>query len=159
MEGVPVRCYAASARHKEGYTAYTVVSNMPLVEDKNGYPIYDKNTELDGVPYPVKVKKRGLFANLTHSIDAYVLRRVVQYLMVNKRPFLLKHDDYIVPPSAQFIVKSAAQKAFNTLYKTNVYQSALEEIVEHSPYGLMLPTMHTGNAKNTASVSSNFLMP
>jgi len=159
MEGVPVRCYSASARHKEGYTAYTVVSNMPLVEDRNGFPVYDKNTELDGVPYPVKVKKRGLFANLTHSIDAYVLRCVVKYLRANKRPFLLKHDDYIVPPGAQWIVRQAAQKAFDTLYKVNVYQKALEEIAEHSPYSLMLPTMHMGNAKNTASVSVNFLMP
>jgi len=159
MVGVPVRCYAASARHKEGYTAYTVVSNMPLVEDRNGFPIYDKNTELDGVPYPVKVKKRGLFANLTHSIDAYVLRCVVKKLIANKRPFLLKHDDYIVPPGAQSIVKRAAQEVFDTLYKTNMYQKALEEIVEHSPYGLMLPQLHTGDAKNTASTSANFLMP
>jgi len=159
MEGVPVRCYSASARHKEGYTAYTVVSNMPLVEDKNGFPVYDKNTELDGVPYKVKVKKRGLFANLTHSIDAYVLRCVVKKLVANRRPFLLKHDDYIVPPGAQSIVKQAAQKAFDTLYRVNMYQKALEEIAEHSPYGLLLPQLHTGSAKNTASVSSNFIMP
>ena len=159
MEGVPVRCYAASARHKEGYTAYTVVSNMPLVEDRNGYPIYDRNTELDGVPYSVKVKKRGLFANLTHSIDAYVLRCVVKKLVANKRPFLLKHDDYIVPPGAQSIVKQAAQEVFDTLYNVNVYQKALEEIAAHSPYGLLLPKLHAGNAKNTASVSSNFIMP
>jgi hypothetical protein len=159
MEGVPVRCYAASARHKEGYTAYTVVSNMPLVEDRNGFPIYDRNTELDGVPYPVKVKKRGLFANLTHSIDAYVLRCVVKELKKARRPFLLKHDDYIVPPGAQLIVKRAAQEVFDTLYKVNVYQKALEEIVAYSPYGLMLPQMYVGNAKNTASVSSNFIMP
>ena len=159
MEGVPVRCYAASARHKEGYTAYTVVSNMPLVEDRNGFPVYDRHTELDGVSYPVKVKKRGLFANLTHSIDAYVLRCVVHELRANKRPFLLKHDDYIVPPGAQSVVKRAAQEVFDTLYEVNVYQTALEEIAEHSPYGLLLPKLHTGSAKNTASVSSNFIMP
>lgn len=159
MEGVPVRCYAASARHKEGYTTYVVVSNMPLVEDKNGFPIYDKDTHLDGVPYPVKVKKRGLFANLTHSIDAYVLRRVVEMLRQHKRPFLLKHDDYIVPPGAQYIVKHAAQDAFQTLYHINVYDKALDEIVEHSPYELEKPHLHMGTAKNTASVSENFIMP
>jgi hypothetical protein len=159
MEGVPVRSYAASARHKEGYCAYTVVSNMPLVEDKNGFPIYDKHTELDGVHYPVKVKKRGLFANLTHSIDAYVLRCVVAALRAAGRPFLLKHDDYIVPPGAQYIVKQAAQEAFDILYEINVYRTALEEIAAHSPYGLIVPTLYMGKAKNTASASSNFLMP
>jgi len=159
MEGVPVRCYAASARHKEGYNSYVVVSNMPLVEDKNGFPIYDKDTQLDGVHYPVKVHKRGLFANLTHSIDAYVLRCVVKALRAAGRPFLLKHDDYIVPPGAQHIVKQAAQEAFNVLYHNNVYQSALEEIAEHSPYELEIPMLYVGTARNTAGVSTNFLMP
>jgi hypothetical protein len=159
MDGVPVRCYAASARHKEGYNAYVVVSNMPLVEDKNGYAIYDKNTELGGVHYPVKVHKRGLFADLTHSIDAYVLRCVVRALRKAKRPFLLKHDDYIVPPGAQSIVKQAAQEAFNVLYQNNVYQTALEEIAEHSPYELEVPYLYIGTARNTAVSSTNFLMP
>lgn len=159
MEGVPVRIYAASARHKEHYNSYVVVSNMPLVEDNNGFPIYDKDTQLDGVSYPVKVKKRGLFANLTHSIDAYVLRCVVSELREHKRPFLLKHDDYIVPPGAQSIVRAAAQEAFGILYDINVYDKALDEIVEHSPYDLIKPHLYMGNAKNTASVSNNFIMP
>ena len=159
MQGVPVRCYAASARHEAGYNSYVVVSNMPLVEDKNGFPIYDKDTMLDGVHYPVKVHKRGLFANLTHSIDAYVLRCVVKALRAAGKPFLLKHDDYIVPPSALHIVKKAAQEAFNTLYQVNVYQTALEEIAEHSPYELEIPTLFKGTARNTAGASQNFLMP
>jgi len=159
MEGVPVRCYAASARHKEGYCQYIVVSSMPLVEDKNGYPIYDKDTELDGVRYPVSVKKRGLYARITHSADAYVLRCVVRALVNAKRPFLLKHDDYIVPPGAVSIVLQAAQEAFSVLYETNMYSKALDEIAEHSPYGIMVPTLHVGAAKNTASVSINFLSP
>ena len=159
MEGVPIRCYAASARHKEGYCSYVIVSNMPLVEDKNGYPIYDKNTELDGVAYPVKVKKRGLFANLTHSIDAYVLRCVVRELRIAKRPFLLKHDDYIVPPGAMSIVKHAAQEAFGVLYESKMYHKAVTEIAAHSPYSPDVPQLYLGDARNTASASENFLMP
>jgi hypothetical protein len=159
MEGVPIECYAASARHKEGYCLYVVVSNMPLVEDNNGYPIYDKNTQLDGVSYPVKVHKRGLFADLTHSIDAYVLRCVVRALRAAGMPFLLKHDDYIVPPRAMHIVKAAAQEAFNELYKVNMYSEALKEIAEFSPYNPGIPTLYMGDARNTAGVSENFLMP
>lgn len=159
MEGVPIECYAASARHKEGYCLYVVVSNMPLVEDNNGYPIYDKNTQLAGVPYPVKVHKRGLFADLTHSIDAYVLRCVALALRAAGKPFILKHDDYIVPPSAMYIVKAAAQEAFNELYKVNLYRKALTEIAELSPYDLEIPTLYMGDARNTAGASENFLMP
>lgn len=160
MDGVPVQCYAASARHKEGYCAYVVVSNMPLVEDQNGYPIYDQHTELDGVPYPVKIHKRGLFANITHSIDSYVLRCIVRKLREAKRPFLLKHDDYIVPPGAQYIVRAAAQEVFDTLYSVNMYEEALTEIAENSPYpGAEVPQLYHGDARNTASKSINFLMP
>lgn len=159
MDGVPVRCYAASARHKEHYTYYIVVSNMPLVEDRNGFPIYDKDTVLDGVPHPVKVKKRGLFANITHSIDAYVLRCVVKRLRDQNRPFLLKHDDYIVPPGAVRDVMHAAQSAFMVLYHYNIYDKALDDIVEHSPYQLEKPQLYMGDAKNTATHSENFLMP
>ena len=159
LVGVPVRCYAASARHKEGYSAYVIVSDMPLIEDKNGFPVYDKDTQLDGTHYPVKIKKRGLFADLTHGNDAYVLRTVVRALRDAKRPFLLKHDDYIVPPGAYYIVKRAAQEAFDVLYEDNMYKKAMDEIAEHSPYHPDTPTLYMGNAKNTASVSDNFLMP
>lgn len=159
MEGVPVQCYAASARHKEGYNMYVVVSNMPLVEDSNGYPIYDKDTQLDGVSYPVKVHKRGLFADITHANDAYVLRCVVTQLRRAGRPFLLKHDDYIVPPGAMHIVKQAAQGAFGTLYRNNMYKSAMEEIAANSPYDIEVPTLCRGDARNTAVASENFLMP
>jgi hypothetical protein len=159
MDGVPVRCYVASARHKENYNSYVVVSKMPLIEDKNGFPIYDKDTQLDGVHYPVKVKKRGLFADLTHSNDAYVLREVVRALRAAERPFLLKHDDYIVPPGAVHIVTKAAQGAFDVLFNTDVYQNALEEIKEHSPYHLEVPTLLMGDARNTCVSSTNFIMP
>lgn len=159
MEGVPIQCYAASARHKEGYCAYVVVSSMPLVEDNNGYPIYDKHTQLDGVSYPVEVHKRGLFADLTHSIDAYVLRCVVRALRAAGMPFLLKHDDYIVPPRAMHIVKAAAQEAFNELYKVNMYGKALKEIAELSPYDPEIPSLYMGDARNTAGVSENFMQP
>lgn len=159
MDGVPIRIYVASARHEIGYNQYIVRSNMPLVEDKNGYPVYDKDTELDGVHYPVTVHKRGLFADITHGNDAYVLRCVVRSLREAKRPFLLKHDDYITTPASQRIVKRAAQDAFSDLYEHNTYQRAMEEIKEHSPYDLEVPTLVIGDAPNTASHSENFLMP
>jgi hypothetical protein len=83
----------------------------------------------------------------------------VKALKKGKRPFLLKHDDYIVPPGAMPIVLKAAQEAFDTLYATNVYRTALDEIAANSPYGIMVPTLHEGTAKNTASLSNNFLSP
>jgi hypothetical protein len=160
MLNVPVKVHAISARHKEGYCSYVVVSTMPLLEDKNGFPVFDKHTELDGVHYPVEVKKRGLFASLTHGCDSYVLRNVVLELAEAGRPFMLKHDDYIVPPGAHLeVVLPTAQRELDVLYERNVYQSALEEIAKHSPYHPPVPTLIVGDADNTVSQSVNFLMP
>lgn len=159
MDGVPVRVYASSARHKELYNSYIVTASMPLCEDKNGIPIFNRDTVMDGVHYKVKVSKRGLYANITHSIDAFVMRCVVRALVNAGEPFLLKHDDYIVRPGARSIVLKAAQEAFDVLYERNVYQEALEEIADHSPYDPLVPQLVVGNARNTASVSTNFIMP
>jgi hypothetical protein len=159
LRGVPVRIYACSSRFKEGYNSYVVLADMPLLEDKNGISIYDKDTMLDGVHYKVGVHKRGLFADITHSIDAYILRCVVAALKAAGRPFMLKHDDYIVPPGARQLVMSAAQEAFSVLYGENVYKKAMAEIAEHSPYHPLVPTLYDGKAKNTAVVSNTFLMP
>jgi hypothetical protein len=159
MDNVPVRLTVPSARHKELYSTYVVTANMPLKQDGNGIPIYSADTVLDGKKYKVKVKKRGLYANITHSIDAFVLRTVVRALVDAEEPFLLKHDDFIVRPGARSIVIAAAQEAFRVLYERNVYQEALEEIAAHSPYLPMVPHLDSGVARNTASASENFLMP
>lgn len=159
LVGVPVDVYVASASHKEGYVRRVIVSNMPLIEDGNGFPIYDKDTSVAGVNYPVKTKKRGLYANITHSIDAYVLRCVFTACRDAGRPVLLKHDDFIAPPGAHCVILKASQDAFNVLYQSNLYQKALNEIADYSPYDLEVPTLVMGKGKNKVQESVNFLMP
>ena len=159
MDNVPVRITVPSARHKELYSTYVITANMPLKHDRNGVPIFSRETVMDGKKYKVKIKTRGLYANITHSIDAFVLRTIVQALHDANEPYLLKHDDFIVRPGARSIVVAAAQEAFDVLYHRNVYQEALEEISAHSPYKPLVPSLYTGDARNTASKSVNFLMP
>lgn len=159
LKSVPILVYCASASHKEGYTSRLIVSDMPWVEDKNGYPIYSGDVQMGGMTYHVEAKKRGLFANMTHAIDAYVLRQVFEAVYSTGRPMLLKHDDYIVPPSAYFTVIETAKKAFNELFNNNLYQAACNEIAQHSPYDLEPLELVEGKAYNTVSQSANFLMP
>ena len=159
IKSVPVLVYCASASHKEGYTSRVIVSDMPWVEDKKGYPIYSSEVHLGGMLYHVQAKKRGLYANITHSIDAYVLRKIGDAVLNSGRPMLFKHDDYIAPPSAYFLIKQTAKEAFSELYQHNLYQAACNEIAEHSPYDLEPLELVEGKAFNTVSVSNNFLMP
>jgi len=161
MIGCPVHVYVASASHAVGYTDHVIVSDMPLCEDSNGYAIFDRNTHLKGVDYPVQVKKRGLFADITHSIDAFVLRRVTRAVVDAGFPILLKHDDYIAPPGAHKVIVAAAQEALDFLFNANLYQSAVDQIKEHSPWKdrIITPTITLGNGKNNALKSASFLMP
>ena len=159
LQGVPVSVYVASASHKERYTHHVVVSDMPLLEDSQGFPVYDKDTELGGVSYPVEVKKRGLYAGITHGLDAYALRHITQGLIEAGYPVLLKHDNYAVPPGGHQIVMSAAKEVFEDLFNMDMYQEAVNEIAEHSPYSVEAPQMIHGNAHNMVWQSSNFLMP
>ena len=159
LKGVPVQVYSASASHKEGYTSYVVVSDMPWIEDKNGFPIYGKEVELGGHVYHVEQKKRGLFANMTHGNDAYMLRHVADAVLSSGRPLLLKHDDFIAPPSALGVVQFAAMEIFDEMFEDNLYQSAVDEIVINSPYDLEPIELLVGDGPNTIWESENFLMP
>ena len=154
-----VLVYSASARHKGDYTRHIVVSDMPWIEDKNGFPIYGKEVVMGGTVYKVEQKKRGLFAGMTHGNDAYMLRQITEAVMDTGRPILLKHDDFIVPPSAVYTVISTAQETFSEMYEGNMYQRAVDEIIEHSPYDLPAFDLVLGIANDTCYESENFLMP
>ena len=159
FKGVPVRVYVASASHKEGYTSYIIVSDMPWIEDSKGFPIYGKEVEIGGAVYPVEQKKRGLFASLTHGIDAYMLRCVGNQVIDSGRPILFKHDDYIAPPSAVNIVKAASKEVFHELYRDNLYQEAINEIAANSPYELEPLELIVDEGADRIEESDNFLMP
>ena len=158
-KAVPVLIYSASATAKEGYYSTVVMSDMPWLEDRKGFAIYGKGTQVGGVTYDVEQKKRGLYAGITHSIDAYMLRRIANAVMDSGRPILLKHDDFIAPPSAQPIVLAEAQDVFVEMYCNNMYQEAVNEIASHSPYDLEPLELVIGSGECTVDESQNFLMP
>lgn len=159
LKSVPVMVYAISASHECGYTSHVVVSDMPWVEDKNGFPIYGKETVVGGITYKVEQKKRGLFAGITHGNDAYMLRAVGYAVLATGRPLLFKHDDFIAPPSAQPVVLSTTQDVFSDMYQHNFYQLAIDEIAANSPYNIDPLELELGIAPDTTFVSQNFLMP
>jgi len=161
LKGVPVEFYVASANHKEHYTHYVIVSDMPLIEDDKGFPIYDRHTTYGETHYPVEVKKRGLYANITHSLDAFVLRRVVREVIASGRPILLKHDDYIITPGSYDTIVKETYNAFAVLFESDPYQRALDEIAERSPYYPEVPQLIKGDAKfpEIKPEQYNYLMP
>ncbi len=152
FESVPVVITVASAneRHaKTGKTTHTIISDMPYATDNAGRPLIGD----------VKAKVRGLYANITHSLDAYVLRNVVDALLDEGQPVLLKHDDYMVHPGSYEIVLKAARKVFNELFESNLYARALEEIAANAVTKPEVPALILGNAENVIDDARAFLMP
>jgi hypothetical protein len=154
FESVPVQITVASAnkKHEKSHrTTHTMVMNMPYAMDKTRRPL----VKVDGKP----AKVRGLYANITHSLDSYVLRHVADVLLDMEMPFLLKHDDYMVHPSCYDVVLRESREVFNELYKTNLYLKALEEIAVHAKSQPPVPGLVQGNAANVISEAQAYLMP
>lgn len=154
FQSVPVSITVASAdpKHEKSHrTTHTMVMNMPYAMDNKGLPL----VKVDGKA----PKVRGLYANITHSLDAYVLRHVADVLLDMEMPFLLKHDDYMVHPSCYEVVLRESRVVFNELYETNLYQSAVDEISRHSKSKMPAPGLVRGNALNTINEAQAYLMP
>ena len=109
VEAAPLKIYALSLTAKSGYTATKLSRDMPLMLTNTGETIYE-NT-----------KVRGVYANITHSIDGWVLRQVARGLRNLNKVALFKHDKFYVHPN-------------NMKYTRNIYKAALELEFEHSPY-------------------------
>jgi len=146
--------------HKSGKTSHTVIKDMPYSTDNAGKALTLKSVDEGGNTIPAPLKIRGLYANITHSLDAYVLRHVADKIMSDGKPIMLKHDDFMVHPSAYNTVLETAQLAFGKLYRTNYYQVAMDDIARNSVQtGCIAPTLLMGDAANVVDQSTTFLMP
>jgi hypothetical protein len=159
LKGVPVLVYVASGSHKEGYTSHIIVTDMPWIEDSKGFPVYGKEVMVGGTVYEVEQKKRGLFASITHAVDAYMLRHIGNEVIDSGRPMLFKHDDFITPPGALSTVKQGAKHVFHEMYRDNLYQEAINEIAARSPYDLEPLELVVDDGLDRIEQSDNFLMP
>ena len=146
--------------HKSGKTTHTVISNMPYCEDNRGRPLVLESVDKAGKKMIANLKVRGLYANITHSGDAYVLRHVVDAVLAEGMPIMLKHDDFIIHPSSYKTVLHTSQDTFSKLYETNLYQNALNSIAKYSKQkGCKAPTLIVGDAENVVKQATAFLMP
>jgi hypothetical protein len=90
----------------EKQTKEKVSRDFPGLVDNNGD--FDKET-----------KTQGFFANITHSIDSYILRRVDSAITI--------HDNFLVHPNDMVNVISQFKGALLDSYDTNLYVSAMEQ--------------------------------
>jgi hypothetical protein len=150
--GVPITVWSAAAYHKDSLVKYTVTRDMPLAFDNSGNSVYSSTGT-------VEVKNRGLYANITHSLDGFLLRKVIRRLLDSNHAFLMKHDDYMVAPAAFDMVIDEAKKFLNSATLSNFYQSAVSDVARNVNHEVShVPTIVLGDSQIVIE-SENFLMP
>lgn len=154
----PFKVRVLSTSNKAGYREVQFLKTMPFREQINGMPMYGKNDKVHGAKRGAEVKRRGLYADITHSLDATLLRKIITMLLSKGEAFLLKHDDYMVSPDMYDDIIDVCNQFFNELRIGNYYQDALNQIADYSPYPLEAPELLIGDF-NTNVKAVNFLQP
>lgn len=154
----PFKIRVLSTATSSGYREVQFLKTMPLREQANGMPMYGKNDKVHGAKRGAEVKRRGLYANITHSLDATLLRKIVRMLLDKGEIFLLKHDDYMIAPDMYDDVIEVCNRFFDELRTTNYYQDALNQIADYSAYPLEAPELLNGDFYPEVE-AVNFLQP
>jgi hypothetical protein len=153
----PVTIYAATSSTKAGYRRYDLIANMPFKQQANGHSLFDKGTVAKGSNKPIEVSKAGLYANLTHSFDATLIRKVIANVIDKGEVCLLKHDDYMVFPDNYDSIIDTAVEFFKGATEQNMYKLAIDQIAQKATNTPTKPYLFVG--EGTVDTPINFLMP
>jgi len=147
-KGTSAVYYGLNPDVTKGYTQVTVGTDLPLVTTHDGSMIFENN------------KISGGFANMTHNLDSYVLRRIAVGVPQVK---LFIHDNFGCHPNYMPTVNAVAKEVFKDISKLDYYKQACEQIA-YNMKGISKPTVPTFiyGKKNKVlpaiEKSSNFLM-
>lgn len=163
MEATPFELYSACPENSKGYSYCLALAEAPIKYDAMGELVYGYGYKVKEASskYGTNPKLRGLFANITHSLDAYVKRQVDELLIALGSAYLTKHDDYMVHPNDFDMVEAGLVKGLEALAKTNYYELALKDIAANlAPVkAVSVPELVTGSWSGQINTAVNFLMP
>lgn len=162
FEGVSSQLCTFSTKVKGGYRKEYVTSKMPMhfVGNRPLYKTGDNANQPGWTKKGVVCKLNGLYANITHGLDGWVLRQVVEKVMAKGGVMLMKHDDYIVDPSLFDDIIETVETSLIKINEDKPYDSAMSQIKQASGGRLKSsPAMVHGGAAIEVGRSVNFLMP
>lgn len=131
VESVPLTIYAPSGSNKSGYSTIQINKDMPIIVDAKGKSIYGATIKEDGTQDKSNggsTKLRGLYANITHSIDASILRFAIKALATIGKSGLFKHDNFLCHGNYMGIVRGAYKVGLLEMFEYQAYDKALEQI-------------------------------
>lgn len=168
-ESVPLTIYALSGANKSGYSKIIIHKDVPCFFDAQGKPVYgsvtdhtkDKNdkTRVDK-SNGGDSKLRGLYANITHSIDGTHNRAVIRYVRQQQTVGIFKHDNFLVHGNYMEGVRSAYKESLMRAFDYSPYEKALEECVENFKGTNIppIPQLHIGEGTKEMIEKSEYFL-
>jgi len=158
-QSVPLTLYALSSTNKAGYSQTKVHRDMPMLLDAKGNPIYGNIG--DNITMGAAAKLRGLYANITHSIDGTSLRYVIRALKADDvtNGGVYKHDNFLVHPNDMSVVRHGYKDGLLDEFDGDLYASAMDQIISNFKGSVPLrPTLVYGTATKDMIVNSHYYL-
>lgn len=154
VETVPLTIKFIAERNKEGWAQIKLHKDMPLLRAANGELVYGGSGK-DKLKVGGSVKNRGLYANITHSIDATALRDVIR---ATGGRGLWKHDNFLVPGLMK-LVRTTYRNALLAEYDFKGYEAAMLDITaNYNGNAPQLPTLVYGDASKDMIINSHYYL-
>lgn len=146
-ESVANKIYGIDLEHNKGYDSVTVHRDMPLLLTAKGEVVNEKT------------KIRGVYANITHTLDGSALRDIIR--ATTGRSLLVKHDKFYVCPNDINVVRHAYKGAILKEFNGDYYTKAMKEIISNRVGAEMpMPDLVYGQATEDMIIESHsYLMP
>lgn len=160
VESVPMNFKCLTGSNKQGWSQLKVTKDMPILKDIKGNVVYGSVTKEGKADKTAggAVKNRGLYANITHSIDGNALRDVMRAMHKIGKGGLWKHDNFLVPGDME-LVRHTYKSALLAEFDTPQYEAAMLQIVENYT-GVVPPMPHLvyGNATKDMIINSHYYL-
>lgn len=155
VQTVPLTIKFIADRNSQGWGQLLLHKDMPLLKSAKGELVYGGGSSSNKAKVGGTVKNRGLYANITHSVDATALRDV---LRATGGRGLWKHDNFLVP-GLMGLVRSTYRQALLAEFDFKAYDSAMTDILSnYKGEAPAIPTLVYGDASKDMIINSHYYL-
>ena len=155
VETVPLTIKFIADRNSQGWGQLLLHKDMPLLKSVKGELVYGGGSSSNKAKVGGTVKNRGLYANVTHSVDATALRDIIR---ATGGKGLWKHDNFLVP-GLMTLVRQTYRQALLAEYDFKAYDAAMVDILSnYNGEAPAKPTLVYGDATKDSIINSHYYL-
>ena len=155
VETVPLTIKFIADRNSQGWGQLLLHKDMPLLKSVKGELVYGGGSSSNKAKVGGTGKNRGLYANVTHSVDATALRDIIR---ATGGKGLWKHDNFLVP-GLMTLVRQTYRQALLAEYDFKAYDAAMVDILSnYNGEAPAKPTLVYGDATKDSIINSHYYL-